>query len=85
MKLDDAANILAKIGNPTRLKIVRLLVRAGDNGLAVGGSFVGIVMLWLCFRFSAAGERKAAQQLFFYTLLYLPLALGLLAIGWKQG
>ena len=36
MKLDDAANILAKIGNPTRLKIVRLLVRAGDDGLAVG-------------------------------------------------
>ena len=36
MKLDDAANILAKIGNPTRLKIVRLLVRAGDEGLAVG-------------------------------------------------
>ena len=36
MKLDDAANILAKIGNPTRLNIVRLLVRAGDDGLAVG-------------------------------------------------
>jgi len=36
MKLDNAANILAKIGNPTRLKIVRLLVRAGDDGLAVG-------------------------------------------------
>ena len=36
MKLDTAANILAKIGNPTRLKIVRLLVRAGDDGLAVG-------------------------------------------------
>jgi len=36
MKLDDAANILAKIGNPTRLEIVRLLVRAGDDGLAVG-------------------------------------------------
>jgi ArsR family transcriptional regulator len=36
MKLDDAANILAKIGNPTRLRIVRLLVRAGDEGLAVG-------------------------------------------------
>ncbi len=36
MKLDDAANILAKIGNPTRLKIVRLLVRAGNDGLAVG-------------------------------------------------
>ena len=36
MTLDDAANILAKIGNPTRLKIVRLLVRVGDDGLAVG-------------------------------------------------
>ena len=36
MQLEDAANILAKIGNPTRLKIVRLLVRAGDNGLPVG-------------------------------------------------
>lgn len=36
MKLDTAANILAKIGNSTRLKIVRLLVRAGDEGLAVG-------------------------------------------------
>jgi ArsR family transcriptional regulator len=36
MELEDAANILAKIGNPTRLNIVRLLVRAGDDGLAVG-------------------------------------------------
>jgi DNA-binding transcriptional ArsR family regulator len=36
MKLDTAAKILAKIGNPTRLKIVRLLVRTGDEGLPVG-------------------------------------------------
>ncbi|MCP4431497.1 MAG: helix-turn-helix transcriptional regulator [Gammaproteobacteria bacterium] len=36
MKLETAALILAKIGNPTRLKIVRMLVRAGDQGLAVG-------------------------------------------------
>jgi len=36
MKLETAALILDKIGNPTRLKIVRLLVRAGDEGLAVG-------------------------------------------------
>lgn len=36
MKLEAAAKILSKIGNPTRLKIVRLLVRAGDDGLAVG-------------------------------------------------
>ena len=36
MQVDDAATILAKIGNPTRLRIVRLLVRAGDEGLPVG-------------------------------------------------
>ena len=36
MKLDTAAKVLAKIGNPTRLRIVRLLVRAGDEGLPVG-------------------------------------------------
>ena len=36
MKLETAANVLAKIGNPTRLRIVRLLVRAGDDGLPVG-------------------------------------------------
>lgn len=36
VQLETAANILAKIGNPTRLRIVRLLVRAGDEGLPVG-------------------------------------------------
>ena len=36
MELEDAANLLAKIGNTTRLGIVRLLVRAGPGGLPVG-------------------------------------------------
>ncbi len=36
MNLDTAALILSKIGNPTRLQIVRLLVRAGDTGMPVG-------------------------------------------------
>jgi len=36
MKLDDAAAHLEALGNPTRLKIYRALVRAGDAGLAVG-------------------------------------------------
>lgn len=36
MKLETAALILSKIGNPTRLKIVRMLVRAGNQGLPVG-------------------------------------------------
>lgn len=36
MNLSDAATRLEALGNPTRLAIYRLLVRAGDGGLAVG-------------------------------------------------
>lgn len=36
MKIDDAAARLEALGNPTRLRIYRALVRAGDDGRAVG-------------------------------------------------
>lgn len=36
MKIDDAAARLEALGNPTRLRIYRALVRAGDDGLPVG-------------------------------------------------
>jgi DNA-binding transcriptional ArsR family regulator len=36
MKIDDAAARLEALGNPTRLKIYRTLVRAGRAGLPVG-------------------------------------------------
>ena len=36
MKLDDAAARLEALGNPTRLKIYRALVKAGDGGMSVG-------------------------------------------------
>jgi DNA-binding transcriptional ArsR family regulator len=36
MKIDDAASRLEALGNPTRLRIYRVLVRAGEPGLAVG-------------------------------------------------
>lgn len=36
MELKDATNCLEKLGNPTRLEVIRLLVRAGADGLAVG-------------------------------------------------
>ena len=44
MDIIQAAQCLEKLGNPTRLEIVRLLVRAGADGLAVGEirSHVGI-------------------------------------------
>lgn len=36
MKIDEAAARLEAIGNPTRLKIYRALVRAGGSGQPVG-------------------------------------------------
>ena len=36
MSLDKTANRLEALGNPTRLKLYRMLVRAGPDGLAVG-------------------------------------------------
>ena len=36
MKLEIAAGQLESLGSPVRLKIYRALVRAGDDGLAVG-------------------------------------------------
>lgn len=36
MKLDDAAARLEALGNPTRLKVYRALVKAGDAGMSVG-------------------------------------------------
>ena len=36
LNLEAAAPVLAELGNETRLAIVRLLVRAGDDGLTVG-------------------------------------------------
>jgi len=36
MDIETAARCLAELGNTTRLQIVRLLVRAGTEGLAIG-------------------------------------------------
>ncbi len=36
MNIPDAAARLEALGNPTRLSIYRLLVRAGDDGMSVG-------------------------------------------------
>jgi DNA-binding transcriptional ArsR family regulator len=36
MKLDDAAAQLEALGNPTRLRIYRTLVKVGEDGIAVG-------------------------------------------------
>ncbi len=36
MELEHAARCLEKLGNPTRLQVFRLLVKAGHDGLPVG-------------------------------------------------
>ncbi len=36
MKIEDAAARLEALGNPTRLRIYRMLVKAGDPGVPVG-------------------------------------------------
>ena len=36
LDIDNAASLLNRLGNPTRLKIVRELVRAGNSGMPVG-------------------------------------------------
>jgi ArsR family transcriptional regulator, arsenate/arsenite/antimonite-responsive transcriptional repressor len=36
MKIDEAAARLEALGNSTRLRIYRALVRAGDSGMSVG-------------------------------------------------
>ena len=36
MEIETAADILAELGNPVRLKVVRLLVKAGRDGVPVG-------------------------------------------------
>lgn len=36
MTLDEAASLLAQLGNRARLEILRLLVKAGPDGLSIG-------------------------------------------------
>lgn len=47
-----------------------------------GGVLLALVMAALAGRFMRDGERTSFRRLFLFTLLYLPLELGLLAIAW---
>jgi len=42
MDIEIAARRLAELGNPTRLQIVRMLVQAGGDGLAIGELQAGL-------------------------------------------
>lgn len=47
-----------------------------------GGVLMGLMMAALSGRFMRDGERSSFRRLFLFTLLYLPLELGLLAFAW---
>lgn len=49
----------------------------------IGGALAGIYMCCLAVKFSKAGTRESSRGLFLFTLLYLLIALGLLAFCWN--
>ncbi len=50
----------------------------------ITGGLLGIAMSFLAFKFWKTPERQTARTLFFFTLLYLPLALASLALSWND-
>jgi DNA-binding transcriptional ArsR family regulator len=67
MDIDTAARGLAELGNATRLQIVRLLVRAGGEALAIGElqSYLGVPASTLAFHLRglvSAGLVKQQRQ-----------------------
>ncbi len=50
---------------------------------AVVGPLLALIMMALALKFARDGERSSARRLFFFTLLYLPVALIVLSIAWR--
>jgi heme o synthase len=48
------------------------------------GPLLALLMMALALKFSKDGERSSARRLFFFTLLYLPVALMVLWLAWKN-
>ena len=49
----------------------------------ITGPLLAFVMLALALKFSRDGERTSARRLFFFTLLYIPVAFLVLVFAWK--
>jgi protoheme IX farnesyltransferase len=47
------------------------------------GPALALIMAFLSWQFRRVGDRPTARKLFFFTLIYLPASLGLLAIAWR--
>lgn len=64
MKSDQAVTALAALAQPTRLAIFRLLVEAGEEGLAVGsiGEAVGVAPTTLSFHLKTLAHAGLTNQ-----------------------
>lgn len=60
-----------------------LLIGLAAPWVAVVGGLLGFPMMILAVVFRCTGTRSSARRLFFYTLLYLPLAMITIYIGWR--
>lgn len=47
------------------------------------GPLLALVMMALALKFAFDGRRESARRMFFYTLLYLPVALTVLVVAWR--
>jgi heme O synthase-like polyprenyltransferase len=49
----------------------------------IAGPLLALMMTALALKFARDGERASARRLFFFTLLYLPVALLVLVFAWR--
>ncbi len=50
----------------------------------IGGPVFGLAIAALALRFIRDGDRRSCRQLFFSTLIYLPVALTVLLVAWRR-
>lgn len=60
-----------------------VLTGAAGAVWAVGGPVLALGMAFFSWKFRGDGKRETARKAFFFTLIYLPIALALLAIAWR--
>ena len=67
----------------TATMIIPWISDATSVVFALLGGIISFAMVVLAWRFKQSPERTSARKLFFYTLIYLPVVLGLLVVFWK--
>ena len=83
MDLNHAARCLEKLGNPTRLEVFRLLVKAGEEGLAVGAiQEVETALYFSTVTFTTLGYGDVTLDPEWRLLAAIQAANGTIMFGW---